>query len=89
MDRLDKIIGKELVTESDLNRKKKSAISSYIYRSDNIYAINSKINNDIITYDEVILDNFSRIENLNIKEMNDIIKNLDFSNVSTLILEKL
>ena len=67
--------------------KKKSIKSSFIYRSDNIYAINSKINNDIIRYNKVILDDFSIIESLNIEEFNNIIKNIDFSNISTLVLK--
>ena len=85
--RLDEIIGKKLITEEELNRKKKSIKSSFIYRSDNIYAINSKINNDIIRYNKVILDDFSIIESLNIEEFNNIIKNIDFSNISTLVLK--
>lgn len=87
LDRLDNIIGKQLITEEELNRKKKSIKSSFIYRSDNIYAINSKINNDIIRYNKVILDDFNIIDSLNIEEANNIIKNIDFTNISTLVLK--
>lgn len=85
---LNNIIGKKRITEEELNRKKKSIKSSFIYRSDNIYSINSKINNDLIIYDKVILNDFEIIESLNINEMNEILDNIDFSNTSTIILKK-
>ena len=87
IDKLNSLVGNKLVTEEELNRKKKSLKSSFIYRSDNIYAINSKIDSDIIKYKKVILNNFEIIDSLNIDEMNNIIKNLDFSNKCTVILK--
>ena len=87
LDKLNNLIGKVEVTEEELDRKKKTFKSSYIYRSDNIFSINSKIDNDIIKYNEVRLNDFDIIDSLNIKDMNTIIKKLDFNNTSTLILE--
>lgn len=87
IDKLNELIGNKLITEEELNRKKKSLKSSFIYRSDNIYAINSKIDSDIIKYKKVILDNFEIIDSLNIDEMNNIIKELDFSNTCTVVLK--
>ncbi len=76
------------ISDEDLQRKKKSSKSSLIYKSDNIYAINSKIDNDIIRYNEVILDDFKIIDSLNIDELNEIIDSIDFSNTCTVILKK-
>ena len=76
------------ISDEDLQRKKKSSKSSLIYKSDNIYAINSKIDNDIIRYNEVILDDFKIIDSLNIDELNEIIDSIDFSNICTVILKK-
>ena len=87
IDRIVSIIGKKRITEEELNRKKKSIKSSFIYTSDNIYAINSKINSDIITYGNVILNDFDIVDSLNIEEMNDIIDNLCFENTSIIVLK--
>lgn len=87
LNELASVLGKEHITEEELNRKKKTLKSSYIYRSDNIFAINSKIDNNIIRYGKVILDDFAIIDSLNIEEMNDIINHIDFSNVSTVVLK--
>ena len=86
IDKLKNIIGKVTVTEEDLDRKKKSLKSSFIYRSDNIYAINSKIDSDIIRYNEVINNDFDFIDSMSIDKLNEFIENLDFSNTSVVIL---
>ncbi len=80
-------LGKKHITEEELNRKKKTLKSSFIYRSDNIFAINSKIDNNIIRYGDIILNDFALIDSLNINEMNDIIEHIDFSNMSTVVLK--
>ena len=87
IEKVMSIIGKKRITEDELNRKKKSIKSSFIYTSDNIYAINSKINSDIITYGNVILNDFDIVDSLNIDEMNDIIDNLCFENTSIIVLK--
>ncbi len=87
LDKLNNLIGKVFISDKDLDRKKKTFKSSFIYRSDNIFSINSKIDSDIIRYNEVKLDDFDIIDSLNIDEMNSIISSIDFSNTSTLILE--
>lgn len=84
---LDDIVGKVLIDEKDLERKKKTLISSCIYRSDNIYSINSKIDNNIINYGEVILNEFGLINSLNIDEMNEILSTISFNNKSVVILK--
>lgn len=81
------VIGKKRITEEELNRKKKSIKSSFIYTSDNIYAINSKINSDIITYNNVILDDFEIVNSLNLDEMDEILDNICFDNTSIIVLK--
>lgn len=85
---LNNIIGKIRISEKDLERKKKSLKSSFIYRSDNIYSINSKIDSDIIKYNKVIYNDFEYIDSLNIVEMNNILDNISFDNKCTVILKK-
>ena len=91
-DELIKRIKKELrdlnITEEELERKKKVDISSLIYISDNVYRLNHKIMNDINRYDYVIENNFEIIKELNIKEFNKVIKELDLSNHNIVIIDK-
>lgn len=86
LEKIRNIVGKTHITEKELLRKKKTAKSSFIYSSDNIYAINGKIDKNIINYDKVILDDFEIIDSFNIDEMNEIIDNIDFSNISIVVL---
>ena len=80
---------KELdVTEEEINRKKKVRKSGAIYRSDSIYSINSKIINNIINYGEVILDDYKKIDEINIKDMKKIIKCIKLSNKTVYIINK-
>ena len=87
IDKIKNIIGKVYITEKELNRKKKSLKSSFIYRSDNIYAINSNIDSDIIKYNKVIENDFEFIDSLTIDKMSEIIDNLDFSNTAIVVLK--
>ena len=76
------------ITQEELDRKKKVRKSNCIYRSDSIYAINNKIMGNIMNYDEVILDDYKKIEDINMNDMNKIIKKLDLSNKTTYIINK-
>lgn len=87
LEYLKNTIGKKRINEEELNRKKKSIISSFIYTSDNIYAINNKINGDIITYGNVILDDFAIVNSLNLDEMNEILDRICFDNTSIVVLK--
>lgn len=92
IDKVLKLIESELnelsVSKEELDRKKKTRKSGCIYRSDNIYSINNKIVSNIMNYDEVILDDYKKINELNIKDMNYIIENLDLSNKTVYIINK-
>ena len=92
VDELIKRIKNELkdlnISEEELERKKRVDISSLIYMSDNVYRINHKIMNDINRYGYIIENNFEIIKELNIKEFNKVIKELDLSNNNIVIVDK-
>lgn len=87
-----KLVEEELkdlnITEDAFERKKKVRKSNCIYRSDSIYSINNKIMGNIMNYDKVILDDYKKIDELNIKEMNKIIKSINLENKTTYIIDK-
>lgn len=87
-----KLVEEELkdlnITEEAFERKKKVRKSNCIYRSDSIYSINNKIMGNIMNYDKVILDDYKKIDELNIKEMNKIIKSINLENKTTYIIDK-
>ena len=92
IEKVQELIEEELkdlnIEEDDLERKKKVRKSGCIYRSDSIYSINNKIMNNIMNYDKVILDDYKKIDSLNIKEMKKIIKNINLNNKTIYIINK-
>lgn len=68
------------ITESELERKKKTIISSMIYMSDSIMRINHKIINDFIKYGDIVDNDYEIIKSLNYTEYKEFIKDLDVSN---------
>lgn len=76
------------VKEEEIERKKKVRKSGVIYRSDNIYSINNKIVSNIINYGDVILDDYKKINEINIKDMKKIIKNINLNNKTVYIINK-
>ncbi len=91
-DKVLNLIEEELknlnVTESELTRKKKVKKSGSIYNSDSIYSINSKIVNNIINYDEVILDDYKHIDEINKKDMDKIVSSIDLDNKTIYVINK-
>lgn len=87
IDRVKKELKDLNISEEELERKKKVDISSLIYMSDNVYRINHKIMNDINRYGNIIENNFEIIKELNIKEFNKVIKELDLSNNNIVIVD--
>ena len=90
-EKLIQIIDKELnelnIDEKDFERKKKVLISSNILGSDNIFAVNSKIMNNLIYYGEILTDTITMLKNMNMKNMKYIIKNLDLNNKSICVVK--
>lgn len=92
INRVKNMIDDELsdltITEEEFNRKKKIRKSNCIYRSDSIYAINNKITSNIMNYNKVILDDYKKIDELNLKDMKKIIKNISLNNKTVYIINK-
>ena len=86
--RIDEEIKNMHVGEEDFNRKIKVRKSESIFKSDNIYALNNKIMSNIINYDEIIYDEYKKIEKLTFKQLNVIISQLDLSNKTIYIIDK-
>ena len=76
------------ITKEELERKKKVRKSNCIYRSDNIYSINNKIMSNIMNYNKVILDDYKKIDELNIKDAQKIIENINLDNKTIYIIDK-
>ncbi len=89
-DKLAQLIKQELsnldLSESDLNRKKKSVISSFLFMSDNIYQLNEKAMNNVIQYGTVNCDDYDEIVSLNIKEYQKMIPNIHLENQSIYVV---
>ena len=62
--------------------------STNVFRSDNIFAISSKINKDLMQLGYVRTDEFAFIDSLNYNEFIESINALNFNNTSRVILVK-
>lgn len=76
------------ISEQELERKKKTIISSMIYASDSIMRINHKIMNDYLKYGEIIDNNYDEVKSLNYEEFSKFIKELDVSNYNIVVEDK-
>ena len=74
------------IDEKDFLRKKKTLLSSIIYMTENIFSLNHNIINDVVKYGKFNDDKYNDIKNLNYKDFNKLIKNIDFNNYTTLII---
>ena len=73
---------------NELERKKKVLISNEVFSYENIEMVNDMIVDNVI-FDNKIEDNIIDIINsINIDELNDIVKKIDFNNKSIVILKK-
>lgn len=70
------------IPSSYLDRVKKVMINSLIYTFENINWINSSIVDNIIEYKEYNTNQYDIINNLNYEELNDILNNISFKNIS-------
>lgn len=83
-DKLDNIE----INEKDFNRKKKVLISNEIFAYENVENINDIIMDSIIYNNELEDDPIGLISNLSIKELLDLIKKIDMSNCTTVVVKK-
>lgn len=88
LELLEKELKDLSIDKSEFERKKKVRKSNCIYRSDSIYALNNKVMSNIINYKKVILDDYKKIDELNMKKMEEIIKEIDLSNKTVYIINK-
>ena len=85
---IDKEINNIHITEEDLKRKKKVLISNEIFSYENIEMVNEMIVDNII-FDNHIEDNIIGVINsISLEEVNKVIKNIDFSNKSVIVIDK-
>ena len=73
---------------NDLERKKKVLISNEVFSYENIEMVNDMIVDNILFDNKIEKDIISLIESLNIDELNQIVKKIDFNNKSIVILKK-
>ena len=88
IEAITKEIKNKEVSKEELERKKKSIISSLIFMSDNIFRLNDKVTADLNRYQEIINNNYEEIKSLNIDEFNKVIEQIDFSNYNIVIVKK-
>lgn len=75
------------ISEDELNRRKKVLMSYQVLGSENIYQINLKLMNNLSNDGEIIYDAYNDIRNLNIKQFNYIVNNINLDNNSVLYIE--
>ncbi|MFV0249907.1 MAG: EF-P 5-aminopentanol modification-associated protein YfmH [Bacilli bacterium] len=74
------------IKEEDFNRKKKAAISSFLYMSDNVYNVNRKVMNDVIFKGGADSKLYDKYQRLNFNDLKNIFDNLSFDNNTTLTI---
>lgn len=87
IEQIDEAMHHLLCTEEELERVKKVLLSNNIYMTDNIYSLNNKIMTDMIDEGKVMDNVVGEIKHLNQEELENLIKQLDFSNKTVTIIE--
>jgi len=75
-------------SKNELERKKKVLISNEIFSYENIEMVNEMIIDNIIFDDKIETDIIGMIESLNIDELNEVLRKIDFTKKSIVILKK-
>ncbi len=86
--RIDDNLKNIKITENDLERKKKVLISNEIFSYENVEMINDMIVDNIIFDNKIETDIVGIIRSLNLDELNEIVKKINFNNKSIVILKK-
>ena len=86
--RIDKQLNNIKFNEKDFERKKKVLISNEIFSYENVEMVNDMIVDNIIFDNKIETDIVGIIRSLNIDELNEIVKKIDFDNKSIVILKK-
>lgn len=86
--RIDKEFKNIKFDEAEIERKKKVLISNEIFSYENIEMVNDMIVDNIV-FDNKIEDNIIELINsINIDELNELVKKIDFNNKSIVVLKK-
>ena len=86
INKLKKELSNINVSEEDINRLKKVWISSEVIMIDNINMTLENTVSDILEYGKIISDRIDIFRSLNKEEYNNMLKNIDFTNTSTVII---
>ena len=87
-NRIEEVLKDFVVCEKAFDRKKKVLISNELFGYDSIVVINNIITDNILFDGKIENDIISIIESLNMDELNKILKMIDFTNVSTVVVKK-
>ena len=85
---IDKRLKNIKFSESELSRKKKVLISNEVFSYENIEMVNDMIIDNVIFDGNICDDVVGLINSLNIQELNEIVKKIDFSNRSIVVLKR-
>ncbi len=86
--RIDERLKNISFQEKDLERKKKVLISNEIFSYEHVEMVNDMIIDNIMFDNKIETDIVDIIRSLNIDELNEIVKKIDFNNKSIVILKK-
>lgn len=85
LQEIDKEMKEISISEEDFKRKIKTLKASYVYLSDNIYKINHLIQS-LLLEEKDIEEFLEQIKMLNCKSANEVLKRLDYSNLTDYII---
>ena len=88
IEEIDKTLENIQIIKEDLERKKKVNISNILFMFDDISNTNKMILNNMILYNNVFTNIYDIIKDMNIKELEEILKKINLKNKSLLVIEK-
>lgn len=74
------------ITEEEVERMKRSFLSKYVYRFDNIVSLNRAMMGAIVRYHDILTDEVDLIRNLNMDDLQKIIAQFDLKNESLVLV---
>lgn len=84
---IEKVLNKKEIDEVSFERYKKVRISDLVMESDNIEASLENVLDDLIIFGKIMDDEVDFIRSMTIERYREIIDEVDFSNVSTVIMK--
>ncbi len=87
IDNILKDIKNLKITKEDFERKKKVYLKFYITSFDNIEDIEYDVSLSLMMDDKIDFNEYSNIINMNVKDANNIISNMNFDNYSILVVK--